>query len=102
MIVKIDNIEAALTKVIQKLKSLKINEVYIKENLYWNIANDRIHAMESNNLAPDIGDLREDHEDILRLLKGEQAPLAYHLIPISALLREIGANISLTRSQDGI
>ncbi|TAA43490.1 hypothetical protein [Pseudoxanthomonas winnipegensis] len=94
MKLEIEKLKEAFDVIIKNFYEIKYGQsIDLESNLYWNIPAGELCNFESEP-RPDVGDVHEDYQDLMRIVSGIQPPLASHLITLSSILRAVGEQAS--------
>jgi hypothetical protein len=84
--VNIDELQKITSLLLSKLKDSKGNEIEIKNDYYWDIAEDEIYNPYEDPKNITLGQLSDDLEEIQRLPKSDNA-IMYDLKRLSNILK---------------
>lgn len=74
-------------------KDLRINEVELTEDYYWNISDEALYAVGQNPEDVSIGSLYDDLEFLMPLLKDKEQAFSLMLVHVAPLLRYIAMKV---------
>lgn len=69
------------------------DSIELQHDFYWQVPDDSLYDFNNMPAQPVVGQLYDDWSDLQKLLEDDPDILAYHLVPLSALLRYIGEQI---------
>ena len=89
--VDINEIETALMKVLEELRSQKGDLIDMDPaDYYWSIDKDELYNPYAIPEHFTLGQLTDDLEELKKLAQGDVAPVALDLVKLSAVLAAIG------------
>ncbi len=90
MNIELSELKAIFLLEINHLEELGYEKIEIPVDYYWNIPQNVRYDpyKEPDNL--DLGQLSDDWQDLQKIIRGENDPVAYDLVWLSTILRAIG------------
>lgn len=93
-VVKLDELQTMLNAIFSHLKSdLKIDEVELTADYYWDIPGSSLYAVDADMEAPTIGSLVDDLEFLRPLLTDKDQAVSLMLLHAAPLLRYIATKV---------
>lgn len=89
--IDLHDLRRAINLVLDHMESQGKQKIVLSKDYYWEVDQEArylIDKPEANHLT--AGQLFDDWETVVKLAQGEKDILAWHLVPISAILRWLG------------
>ena len=93
-VIKIDELQSTVNAIFNHMKSdLKIDEVELTTDYYWDIPGSSLYAVDTDMEAPTVGSLVDDLEFMRPLLNDEGQAVSLMFAHVAPLLRYIAIKI---------
>ncbi len=90
MVVNLEELRLITEKLFDHLKDNNIKEVTLDVDYYWYIHKEFLYDPYKQPADFSIGQLSDDLNELLKILKDEPALNSYHFVWLSTILRTIG------------
>lgn len=90
MKVSVDTLRTATQILLSHLEECGTNEIEIEDDFYWDIPEKYRYAPNDEPKDFTLGQLSSDFDEITKIASGNQPPIGYALVWLSALLRYAG------------
>lgn len=90
MNVKVAELRAIADRLFAYLEETERDEFEVSEDYYWTISKEEVYDPSKDPGDLTIGQLSDDWNELNAILKEESPPIAYALVWLSAILRNIG------------
>jgi len=88
--VKVIELRAIADRLFAYLEETGRNEFEVSDDYYWAISKEEVYDPSKDPKDLTIGQLSDDWNELGAILKEERPPIAYALVWLSAILRNIG------------
>ena len=83
-------LEKIINTICEHLVSIGIKEIEIDQDYYWDIDKEVLYDPSQKPNTLELGQLSYDVEILKNVLNGKHAPIGWHFVPLSAVLRYAG------------
>ncbi len=90
MKVSTSELQRLFNTICDHLVSAGVKEIEIDKDYYWDIDKEILYNPNNKPNNLELGQLSFDVETLKNVLEGKQAPIGWHFVPLSAVLRYIG------------
>lgn len=87
---KLDDVSAATSRILEHIKSTYGEEVEIHEDFYWDVPEDARYDPYSEPKSLTLGQLSDDLDEVVAIAKDEKEVVGYALVWLASVLRRIG------------
>jgi hypothetical protein len=88
--IDLDDLSVMLRLVLDHIKNQQGNEVQISEDYYWEISDVELYDPTKDPTDFTLGQLTHDWERLNQIQNGDEPPIGYSLVWLSAVLRAVG------------
>jgi hypothetical protein len=93
-VIKLDELQAMVNSIFGHMKTdLKIDEVELTADYYWDIPSSSLYAVDVDMEAPTVGSLIDDLEFLHPLLSDKNQAVSLMLLHVAPLLRYIATKV---------
>ena len=90
MRITIDELEAMTRVLFDHLRRTERGTIDVSQDYYWHIPKEQRYDAHSNPTAFTLGQLSDDWSELRKIASGQNDPIAYGLVWLSAVLLYVG------------